>query len=372
MAPVHYHIDRFPPEDRLDWPELIPLLGPAVAAVARYDGMLAAVPNPGVLLAQLTTQEAELSSRIEGTQATIGEVLEFEAGRKVESQERQHDIHEVLNYRSAMRLAENMLREMPLSLRVIRAAHKELLDSVRGQNKAPGEFRRIPNWIGPPGSTIEHATYVPIGANKLPDAMSRWERYMHEDAPDRLVQLGILHAEFEALHPFLDGNGRLGRMLIPLFLWQRELIREPMFYISAYFEARRNIYYERLLAVTRDDDWTGWCRFFLEAVQAQAEENTRKVQGILDLYEDMKRRVATMTRSPYAIHALDSIFQRPIFSSTSFSQTGGIPGRTARRILDALCEGGVLELLDAGGGRRQRFFLFRPLLHLIEGIDAFR
>ena len=370
MAPVHYHADRFPPEDRLDWSKLIPLLGPAVEAVARYDGMLAAVPNPGILLAQLNTQEAERSSRIEGTQATIGEVLEFEAGRQARSQALQQDIREVLNYRAAMRLAEKMLQEMPLSLRVIRAAHKELLDSVRGQNKAPGEFRRIPNWIGSPGSTIENATYVPIGADKLSDAMSRWERYMHEDAPDRLVQLAILHAEFEALHPFLDGNGRLGRMLVPLFLWQRDLIRAPMFYISAYFEARRDIYYERLLAVSRDDDWTGWSCFFLEAVQEQAEENTRKVRGILDLYEAMKIRVATMTRSPYAIHVLDSIFQQPIFNSTSFAKAAGIPRRTARRILDALCDGGVLELLDAGGGRRQRLFLFRPLLHLIEGMDA--
>lgn len=195
---------------------------------------------------------------------------------------------------------------------------------------------------------------------------------MHEDAPDRLVQLGVLHAEFEALHPFLDGNGRLGRMLIPLFLWRRGLIREPVFYISAYFEARRDLYYERLLAVTRDDDWTGWSRFFLEAVQTQAEESTRKVRGILDLYENMKTRIATMTRSPYAIHMLDSIFQQPVFSSTGLAKTAGIPGRTARRILDVLCEGGVLELLDAGGGRRPRFFLFRPLRHLIEGIGSLR
>ena len=252
-AAVRYHAGRFPPE-RLDWPALIPLLGPAAAAVARYDGALAAAPNPDVLLSPLTTQEAVLSSRIEGTQATMGEVLEFEAGREPESPARRDDIHEVLNYRIAMRLAEKMLQKLPLSQRVVREAHRALLDGVRGKNKSPGEYRRVPNWIGPPGCAVENATFVPVGADGLPDAMAAWERYIHHDAPDRLVQLAILHAEFEAVHPFLDGNGRLGRMLIPLFLWRHGLIRAPTFYVSAYFEARRDAYYDGLLAVSRDDD----------------------------------------------------------------------------------------------------------------------
>jgi Fic family protein len=214
MPPVPYHTGRFPPAD-LDWPRLISLIGPASAAVARYDGMLAAVPNPDVLLSPLTTQEAVLSSRIEGTQATMGEVLEFEAGQEAASPERGEDIHEVLNYRAAMREAERLLAKLPISQRVIRGMHGVLLAGVRGQNKSPGEYRRIPNWIGPPGCTPESARFLPIAADKLPDAMSAWERYAHDDAPDRLAQLAILHAEFEALHPFLDGNGRLGRMLVP-------------------------------------------------------------------------------------------------------------------------------------------------------------
>ena len=215
MAAVHYHTGRFPPDDRLDWAKLVPFIGPATAAVARYDGMLAALPNPSVLLAPLTTREAVLSSRIEGTQATMGEVLEFEAGREPESPARRDDIGEVLNYRAAMRRAEEMLEELPLSLRVVREAHSVLMRGVRGEGKAPGEYRRTPNWIGPPGCTIDEAIFVPIGADRLPDAMSAWERYIHRNAIDRLTQLAILHAEFEALHPFLDGNGRLGRMLVP-------------------------------------------------------------------------------------------------------------------------------------------------------------
>lgn len=369
MPPVPYHEGRFPPAE-LDWRRLIPLLGPAAAAVARYDGMLAAVPNPDVLLAPLTTQEAVLSSRIEGTQATIGEVLEFEAGREAASPERREDIQEVLNYRAAMREAERQLEKLPLSGRVVRAAHRVLLAGVRGQDKARGEYRRVPNWIGRPGCGIEDADFVPIAAEKLQDAMAAWERYAHADAPDRLVQLAIVHAEFESLHPFLDGNGRLGRMLVPLFLWQTALIRRPMFYISAYFEARRDAYYDALLAVSRDDDWTGWCTFFLGAVQSQAEDNLGKAQGILALYEEMKRRVPEMTRSQYAIRALDWIFERPIFRTTDFLTTAGLPEPTARRILGVLQNEEVLRVLLPASGRRAAVLAYPALLAIAEGSEV--
>jgi len=369
MAAVTYHLGRFPPAT-LDWPRLIPLLGPAAAAVARYDGMLAAIPNPGVLLAPLTTQEAVLSSRIEGTQATMGEVLEFEAGQEAPTPERREDIHEVLNYRRAMGEAERLLAELPLSQRVIREMHRVLLDGVRGQHTAPGEYRRIPNWIGPPGCSLKEARFVPISADRLPKAMSAWERYLHADAPDRLVQLAILHAEFEALHPFLDGNGRLGRMLVPLYLWQTGLIRRPMFYVSAYFEARRDAYYDALLAVSRDDDWTGWCGFFLEAVRTQAEDNLSKAQGILALYENMKRRLPEMTRSQYAVRALDWIFAKPIFSAPDFIAGAGIPAPTARRFLGVLRKHRVLKDLRAGRGRRAAVLAFPALLNIAEGREV--
>jgi Fic family protein len=369
MAPVLYHEGRFPPGN-LDWPALIPLLGPAAAAIARYDGMLAAIPNPSVLLSPLTTQEAVLSSRIEGTQATMGEVLEFEAGQKAASPERRDDIREVLNYRAAMREAERLLAELPFSQRVIREAHGVLLSGVRGQHRSPGEYRKIPNWIGPPGCTIDDAHFVPISADRLPDAMSAWERYAHEEARDRLVQLAVLHAEFEALHPFLDGNGRLGRMLVPLFLWQTGLIRRPTFYISAYFDAHRDAYYAGLLAVSRDGGWTGWSRFFLEAVKAQAEDNLAKVQAILGLYEEMKRRVPEMTRSQYAIRALDWIFERPIFKSSDFVASAGIPVPTARRFLGVLRKGGLLLPLAPGRGRRATVLAFPALLGIAEGREV--
>ena len=363
MAPTHYHEGRFPPEERLDWQQLIPLIGPATAAVARYDGALAAIPNPDVLLAPLTTQEAVLSSRIEGTQATMGEVLEFEAGQQDVSPERRDDIQEILNYRAGMREAENMLATYPLSVPVIKAAHKILLSGARGANRAPGEYRRFQNWIGPHGCKQEDAKFVPISSEKLPDAMSEWERYLNSDSPpDQLVQLAVLHAEFEALHPFLDGNGRLGRMIIPLFLWQTGIIRQPMFYISGYLESHRDAYYEKLLGVSRDDDWTGWCRFFLEAVRTQAEDNSAKAKGILDLYEEMKPRMVAVTRSRYAINALDWIFQRPIFSSGSFYSAAGIPAPTAQRILDRLRHAGILKALSEKAGRRAAVLMFPDVL----------
>lgn len=371
MPPVYYHDGEFPPSTEIDWSELIPHLGPAAAAVARYDGMLAAIPNPDILLAPLSTQEAVLSSRIEGTQATMSEVLEYEAGKEPDSLSRREDIHEVLNYRSAMRHAEEMLKKLPLSQRVISAAHAVLLSGVRGHGKSPGAYRKIPNWIGPPGCAIEDAKFVPIGADRLPNAMSAWERYIHEDTPDRLVQLAILHAEFEALHPFLDGNGRLGRMLVPLFLWQNSLIRAPMFYISAYFEARRDTYYERLLAVSRDGDWTRWCQFFLQAVQSQAEDNLTKTRDILNLYEGMKDQVVNLTRSQYAIRALDWIFERPIFKSTDFVACDVIPRPTARRLLDVLRNNKIVRAIVPGSGRRPTVFVYPTLLNIAEGKEVF-
>lgn len=372
VQPVQYHTGRFPPTD-LDWSALIPLLGPAAAAVARYDGTLVAVPNANVLLSPLTTQEAVLSSRIEGTQATFGEVLEFEAqgADAAVSPERKADIHEVLNYRRALRHAEHLLTDIPLSRRVIMSAHEVLLEGVRGQSRSPGEFRRIPNWIGPAGSGPSEARFVPISADRLPDAMSDWEKYANSDQPDRLVQLAILHAEFEALHPFLDGNGRLGRMLVPLFLSQVQLIQSPMFYISAFFDSHRDEYYDRLLAVSRDDNWTGWCVFFLGAVRAQAELNHRKAVEILDLYEELKPRIQALTRSQYAVQALDWLFGRPIFKSSDFAKDARIPAPTAKRLLSVLGNHDIVRPVLRASGRRAAIFSFPALLNIAEGYSAF-
>jgi Fic family protein len=369
VPPVPYHEGVFPPE--LDWASLVPFIGPSSAAIARYDGILSAIPNPALLLSPLTTQEAVLSSRIEGTHATMGEVLEFEAGQVPAASERRDDIHEVLNYRHAMYAATQAISKLPLSGRVIREAHAVLLEGVRGQNRAPGEFRRTQVWIGPPGCTPQDCHFMPISPDELPDAMGRWEDYLHSEQPDRLVQLAIIHLEFEALHPFLDGNGRLGRMLIPLFLWQAGLIGQPTFYISAYFEEHRDAYYERLLAASRDGDWGGWCAFFLKAVEAQAADNLGKAKAILDLYGEMKRRVVEMTRSQFGVPALDFIFGQPVFRTSDFINRAGIPEPTARRLVGVLQREGVLKVMSPGRGRRAAVLAFPSLLNVAEGREVF-
>lgn len=371
--PVTYHIGIFPPTE-LDWARIIPFIGPASAALARYDGMLAAIPNAAVLLSPITTQEAVLSSKIEGTQATMGEILEYEAGyEKGLTSQRKDDIQEVLNYRKAVRYTEKRMVDLPISTRLVKEVHAILMEGVRGHGKSPGEFRKIPNWIGPEGCTIDEAKYIPIEANRLPEALGAWERYVHTEEADRLLQLALVHAEFEALHPFLDGNGRLGRILIPLFLFQAGVIQSPMFYMSAYLEANRDEYYDRLLAISRDGDWSGWIVFFLKAVKLQAEENLAKVQKILSLYDEMKRYFADATRSQYAVLALDWIFERPIFKSSDFVENSGIPTPTARRILMVLKdpENDVLKVLEEGAGRRSATLAFAQLLNIAEGYDAF-
>lgn len=372
-SPVTYHLGAFPPSE-LEWTRIIPHIGPASAALARYDGMLAAIPNAAVLLSPITTQEAVLSSKIEGTQATMGEVLEFEAGyEKGLTSQRKDDIQEVLNYRKAIRYAEKRMHDLPISTRLVKEVHTILMEGVRGHGKSPGEFRKIPNWIGSEGCTIDEAKYIPIEANRLPEALGTWERYVHAEEPDRLIQLALVHAEFEALHPFLDGNGRLGRILIPLFLSQTGVIQSPMFYMSAFLEANRDEYYNRLLAISRDGDWNGWIVFFLKAVKMQAEENLAKVQNILALYDEMKRYFADVTRSQYAILALDWIFERPIFKSSDFVESSGIPTPTAKRILMVLKDpaNNVLKVLEEGAGRRSATLAFAKLLNIAEGYHAF-
>ena len=218
------------PLDCIDWGAHVTLVGRANAALARYDGMLQGVVNPAVLLSPTTTQEAVLSSRIEGTQASMEEVLEYEAGSTEKIvPEKQADIQEIINYRDAMAVAVIELIKRPLCLNLIKELHRILLTSVRGRNKMPGEFRETQNCIGPPGCSIETATFVPPSPDNLPQALDNWEKYLHRDEKDGLVQLAVSKAQFEIIHPFLDGNDRLGRMLIPLFLYAKGLLSSPCF-----------------------------------------------------------------------------------------------------------------------------------------------
>jgi Fic family protein len=373
--PVRYHDGQFPPKN-LDWLRLIPLIGPASASLARYDGVLSSIPNAAILLSPLTTQEAVLSSRIEGTQATMTEVLEYEADENIvedTGDTRKGDIKEVLNYRRAMHHALEMLNTLPLSQRIIKEAHRVLLEDVRGRNRGPGEYRRIQNWIGPEGCSQEEAYYIPITSGQLPDGMSRWERYIHDEqaCPDKIVRLALLHLEFEALHPFLDGNGRLGRMFIPLYLFHSGVLATPMFYISAFFERKRDIYYERLRTVSREGAWTEWCMFFLDAVISQANENLEKAQAIRQLYDETTRRIADITHSQYAVHASEFLFKSPIFKASDFYTQPNMTLASGRRMLNLLQEKGFFREVRPASGRRPAILAHRELLNTAEGREVF-
>lgn len=376
MSPVSYRSEDFPPAD-LDWLRLVPLIGPANAAIGGYEGVLRGIPNVDVPLSPLTSQEAVLSSRIEGTQATLGEVLEFEAeGVREGIQEykitpKEADIREVLNYRAALLEAKARLGKLPLSQRLLKEIHRVLMQGVRGRARSPGKYRRVPNWIGPHGCTIEEACFIPCPADRLPAAMSAWEKYLHAEEPDYLVQLAMVHAEFEAIHPFLDGNGRLGRLIVPLFLYEKGLLTSPGFYISEYLERNRDAYYKRLLAVSRDGDWTGWVVFFLEALRVQAEANRERALAILALYNQRKNWIAETTHSQHAVRALDWFFNKPIFKTSDFVRTAGIPRPTANRIVREVRDAGLLIEVRPASGRRAAVLAFRELLNIAEGSEVF-
>ncbi len=360
-----YQPDRLPLET-LDWRPFIRYIGPANAAIARYDGMLQAVLNPDLLLSPLMVQEAVMSSQIEGTQATLEEVMAFEgAGQSPKEESKRQDIQEIINYRTAMRTAIDEINTRPVNLNLLHQMHFTLLDSVRGRDKTRGEFRRTLNWIGKPGTPIEQAGFIPPDPMTVPEHMSNLEKYVHYEEEDALVQMAIVHAQFELIHPYVDGNGRLGRILIPLVLYGKRVLSSPMFYLSAYLEAHREEYYERLGAISREGDWTGWITFFLKAVIEQAKANTDKVRSILDLYEAKKKRVSELTHSKYAIQTVDTLFKMPSFATTHFIKASGIPKNTAARILQILEQNKVIDNVSDAKGNIPAVYAFRKLLKIV-------
>ncbi|MCC7556891.1 MAG: Fic family protein [Methanoculleus marisnigri] len=355
------------PPSGIDWESHIPRIASANRALARYDGILQAIPNPGLLLSPLLTQEAVLSSRIEGTQASLEDVLRFEANPKEPVGDAAlADIREIINYREALNAAVDALKARRLDTGLVCDLHRVLLAGSRGMDREPGCIRTIQNFIGR-DAHIEHAIFVPPAPADLPGALADWEAYLHREEKDVLVQLSVLKAQFELIHPFCDGNGRVGRMLVPLIMYEKGLIGSPMFYISAYLERNRPVYYERLLAISGDGDWNGWIGFFLHAIEEQAGANGRKAKAILDLYDEMKRTVPEVTRSQYAITAIDALFKTPVFSSAEFYDQAAIPRRAAERVLQQLREHEIIAVLAEGGGRRAATYVFPRLIAITEG-----
>lgn len=359
-----YKPQLLPPRN-LDWGALVPRIGMAHAAVARYDGILQSMVNPTVLLSPLTSQEAVLSSRIEGTQTTLKQVLEYDAAPSKEA-EQKGDLREVVNYRAAMQQAVGWLRKTGLDMESVCRIHKVLLTGVRGQRSSPGFIRTVQNWIGRPETPIEQAVYVPPTTVDLEEFLPDLERFMATTFQDVVVQTALVHAQFELLHPFRDGNGRVGRILIPLMLYEKGLMATPTFYISEYFEAHLPAYYDRLAGISEKNDWQGWVAFFLQAVEEQAMLSVRRATAILDLHNRMKDEINKITRSQYALQTLDALFDRPILTVTEFMHHTNIPRRTAFRILDDLQTAKILVLHEEGGGRRPAKLAFARLVKITE------
>jgi Fic family protein len=321
----------------------------------------------------MTTQEAVLSSKIEGTQATLGEVLKFEAGQEPESAARQQDIREIINYRRALREAEDELRNRPFNLNLLLRLHATLLDSVRGRNKARGSFRVEQNWIGPPGSAIEQAQFVPPApGDGLLRGLYNWESYYHMERPDGLVQLAIIHAQFEILHPFLDGNGRLGRILVPIFLYEKRLLSQPVFYLSEYLEKNRERYVEQLRMLgNAEGAWNQWIQFFLSGLIEQAQANVSKARMIHELYEELKRQILNLTHSQYGVPLLDNMFRQPVFRSSHVANNPNMPSRPmVWNMLGKLKRAGILKTLEEGRGPRAEILALSRLVNLCEGSEV--
>jgi Fic family protein len=301
------------------------------------------------------------------------QVLKFEAGEEPNQESRRLEIQEILNYRRALHEAESELETRPFNLNLLLKLHEILLDSVRGRNRGRGRFRTTQNWIGDQGSPIEETQFVPPEPSRLIEYLDNWEKYYHADRPDQLVQLAIVHAQFEIIHPFSDGNGRLGRILIPLFLHEKKLLHRPMFYLSAWIERNRDQYINLLRDLgTTEHSWNRWIEFFLKGVDEQAKMNAEKARSIMDLYERMKREVIDITHSQFAIPLLDQIFERPVFQSTHLLFEGIHVSRpSVINLLSALKDAGILRVIRQGAGRRPTVYVFPELLNLCEGREVF-
>ena len=344
--------------------EIVRLLSSADQRLARLDGVTSTLPNPDLFVAMYVRQEAVLSSQIEGTQSTLEDVLQFELDPT--SDEQPKDVAEVVNYVAAMNHGLLRVRELPVSLRLIREIHSVLLQGARGGEKTPGEFRRSQNWIGPQGCDLNSATFVPPPVPVMHDALTNLERFIHDDSMPVLLLCGLAHAQFETIHPFLDGNGRAGRLLITFLLCSREILQRPLLYLSYFLKQHRLEYYDRLTAVREKGDWEGWLKFFLRGVAEVSQEATASARRILALRE----RHMTLIRdhrevnSTNGLKLLDRLYEQPIITVKLAAQWLGSAFATANKLVNQFVALGLLR--EMTGYERNRRFSYGPYLALFE------
>ena len=341
--------------------KLVVALSRADQAIGRLAGEGGRFSNPRSFIGPFVDREAVLSSRIEGTRTTLAELLAAGAGMLDVSNPA--DLHEVGNYVAALEYGLERRRSLPPSLRLIREIHERLMQGVRGDTATPGEFRRSQNWIGPPGFSLRDANYVPPPVGELMGCLDALERFLHDEKLPPLVHAGIAHSQFEAIHPFLDGNGRVGRLLISLLFAERDLLPSPLLCLSAWFESTREEYHAHLLAVTQEGAWESWLVYFLEGVRTQAEDALARIQDIDELYERWREELAGV-QSGRPEQALRLFVGNPFRTVRGVARELGVAYTTARRALDRLEGAGIVSLV--GPAKRNRVYCARAMLEVLD------
>jgi len=337
------------------------LLSAADRAVARLDGAALTLPNPDLFVYAFMRQEAALSSQIEGTQASLEDLFEYEA--IPEAVAPQSDVTQIINYIEAMKWGLDAIGRIPLSKRLVQGLHERLLSSGRGAARNPGSFRQGQNHIGPPGYDIHSATFVPPAVPLMEPALDNWERYLHQRDMPVLIRCAIMHAQFETIHPFWGGNGRVGRMLITLKLCEEEILEKPLLYLSLYFKQYRQEYYEALQRVRDDGDWEGWIKFFLFGVRITCKAALDAARRITQLRQKLLDRAQSASRSSNPARLTDALFKRPYITVTQAAELLDATTQGGANVISTLVDIGILN--EAGRSGRTRIYAFRPYLDLL-------
>jgi len=349
-----------PPE--LDWtPRLIGALSDADRLVGRLAGEGGRLPNPHILIRPFVRREAVLSSKIEGTQATLGELLAAEVGATVDRSP--DDLREVSNYVVALEHGISRLKKLPLCVRLTRELHEKLMTGVRGQQSAPGHFRKTQNWIGKPGSTIATASYIPPPPGEIEPCLAAWEKFLNESRLPPLVTIALAHYQFEAIHPFLDGNGRVGRLLITLFLIERKILPTPLLYLSAFFEASRRDYYDGLRGVSERGAWNDWLEYFLLGVARMSEDALNRATRINQLLAQWQKKVSGESSSN-PLRVVELLGANPFITTKGAADKLGIAFTTAQRAIERLERANIVK--QVGDAKRDRVYCAAALLHILE------
>jgi Fic family protein len=357
-----------PPDPPLQYDnDISRLMELANRALGRLDGCTYTLPNPDLFLYMYVRKEAVLSSQIEGTQASLADLLEYEG--KVESKSSQDDIKEVSNYVAAMNYGLERLKEFPLSLRLIREIHSRLLTGIRGGHKNPGEFRTSQNWIG--GTMPSNASFVPPPPHEVLPCLGNLEKFLHDASVPPLIKAGIAHAQFETIHPFLDGNGRMGRLLISFILCHDKVLEKPLLYLSLFFKKYRQEYYERLNAVRREGDWEGWIKFYLQGVYEISRQATEAAKAIMDLMAEDRQKLAGLGKAAStALTLLDLLYRSPYVTIPHVAKELHISPPAASKAVNNLLAHGIVR--EVSGKKRDRIFCHEAYLAIIrEGTELY-